>query len=264
MNHRRTVAPTGVRRARRARQETRRRTTGASIAVLASVGVITGSVAAVASDGGVAATFASASTNVESVTVAAITAPEAEIVTTTTSEEVVLEHGTVEQSDPSEFKGTETVVTEGSDGVALVSKIVTMVDGKASTDDPSVTVVLDEPVDQVVAVGTLTVPTVTSNPTGNRAIGAELAASMYGWSGGEWQCLDALWTRESGWNAAAHNSSSGAHGIPQALPGSKMASAGADWYSNPATQIKWGLGYIKNRYGSPCAAWGHSETVGWY
>lgn len=263
MNHRRTVAPTGVRRARRARQETRRRTTGVSVAVLASVGVIAGSFAAVAADGGVAATFASASTSVDSATVAQITAPEAEFVTTTSSEEVVLEHGTVERSDPSEFKGTETVVTEGSDGTALVSKIVTLVDGRASTDDPSVTVVLDEPVDKVVSVGTLTVPTVTSNPTGNRAIGAELAAAR-GWTGAEWRCLDALWTRESGWNAAAHNPYSGAHGIPQALPGNKMASAGDDWYSNPATQIKWGLGYISARYGSPCAAWGHSESVGWY
>jgi hypothetical protein len=86
----------------------------------------------------------------------------------------------------------------------------------------------------------------------------------YGWDGSQFGCLDKLWTRESNWNPHAHNASSGAHGIPQALPGSKMASAGPDWSDNPVTQIKWGLGYIEGRYGSPCNAWGHSESHGWY
>ena len=72
-----------------------------------------------------------------------------------------------------------------------------------------------------------------------------------------------LWNRESGWRTTAQNSS-GAYGIPQALPGSKMASAGADWRTNAATQIKWGLGYISGRYGTPCGAWGHSQSTGWY
>jgi hypothetical protein len=80
----------------------------------------------------------------------------------------------------------------------------------------------------------------------------------------EYSCLVALWNRESHWNVYAQNSSSGAYGIPQALPGSKMASAGADWATNPATQISWGLGYISGRYGTPCGAWAHSEEVGWY
>ena len=80
----------------------------------------------------------------------------------------------------------------------------------------------------------------------------------------QYSCLVALWNRESGWNVYANNSSSGAYGIPQALPGSKMASAGADWATNPATQISWGLSYITSRYGNPCGAWAHSETVGWY
>jgi hypothetical protein len=77
-------------------------------------------------------------------------------------------------------------------------------------------------------------------------------------------CLDRLWKKESGWNPKAANPSSGAYGIPQALPGKKMASAGADWKSNPATQIKWGLGYIAGRYGNPCGAWSHSQSRGWY
>jgi hypothetical protein len=73
-----------------------------------------------------------------------------------------------------------------------------------------------------------------------------------------------LWYRESGWNPSAENPSSGAFGIPQALPGSKMASAGADWATNPATQIRWGLSYIQSVYGTPCGAWSHEESAGWY
>lgn len=88
--------------------------------------------------------------------------------------------------------------------------------------------------------------------------------SGYGWGDDEFSCLVALWNRESHWNVYAHNASSGAYGIPQALPGEKMASAGADWATNPATQIAWGLGYIAGRYGSPCGAWAHSEDRGWY
>lgn len=87
---------------------------------------------------------------------------------------------------------------------------------------------------------------------------------QFGFGADQFGCLDSLWTRESQWNPAAHNASSGAHGIPQALPGSKMASAGPNWESNPVTQISWGLGYIRDRYGSPCGAWGHSESYGWY
>jgi len=85
-----------------------------------------------------------------------------------------------------------------------------------------------------------------------------------GWSARHFNCLDRLWTRESGWNHRAHNRASGAYGIPQALPGGKMLSAGRDWRTNPRTQIRWGLGYIKHRYGSPCRAWRHSKVTGWY
>jgi len=84
------------------------------------------------------------------------------------------------------------------------------------------------------------------------------------WSYQEFQCLDNLWTRESNWNHHAYNSSSGAYGIPQALPGGKMRGAGPDWKSNPETQIRWGLAYIKGRYGRPCGAWGHFRSHNWY
>jgi outer membrane biosynthesis protein TonB len=80
----------------------------------------------------------------------------------------------------------------------------------------------------------------------------------------QFSCLDKLWNRESGWNPHAYNRSSGAYGIPQALPGSKMASAGANWRTSAITQIAWGLGYIRSVYGTPCGAWGHSEGHGWY
>ncbi|WP_460851515.1 aggregation-promoting factor C-terminal-like domain-containing protein [Nocardioides montaniterrae] len=92
---------------------------------------------------------------------------------------------------------------------------------------------------------------------------ARALLSDYGFSIGQFGCLESLWNRESGWRTTAANPS-GAYGIPQALPGSKMSSAGPDWQHNAETQIRWGLGYIRDRYGSPCGAWGHSESHGWY
>jgi hypothetical protein len=90
-----------------------------------------------------------------------------------------------------------------------------------------------------------------------------MMASKYGWGADQFQCLNSLWNRESGWNYQAENPS-GATGIPQALPGSKMASAGSDWATNAATQISWGLDYIARGYGTPCGAWSHSQSSGWY
>ncbi|MFB9642299.1 lytic transglycosylase domain-containing protein [Agromyces lapidis] len=106
-------------------------------------------------------------------------------------------------------------------------------------------------------------PAVTPDPGSAQAYAAGAVAAR-GWGAGEFDCLVALWNKESGWNVNAYNAGSGAYGIPQALPGSKMATAGADWETNAGTQIEWGLGYISGRYGTPCGAWGHSESVGWY
>ena len=86
----------------------------------------------------------------------------------------------------------------------------------------------------------------------------------YGWGEGQYQCLEIMWTRESNWNYAAENPSSGAYGIPQSLPANKMASVASDWHDNAVTQIKWGLGYIKERYGSPCQAWAWWQKYNWY
>lgn len=101
------------------------------------------------------------------------------------------------------------------------------------------------------------------SPGSNKAVAKEMLSS-FGFGAEQWGCLEKLWMKESGWNERAMNRYSGAYGIPQSLPGSKMASAGSDWQTNAATQIKWGLGYIKGRYGTPCGAWGHSQAKGWY
>ncbi len=93
---------------------------------------------------------------------------------------------------------------------------------------------------------------------------AEQLLGDYGWSQSQFSCLDPLWAEESGWNVFAENPATGAYGIPQALPGDKMASAGADWQTDAATQIRWGLSYIQATYGTPCAAWSHEEATGWY
>ena len=91
---------------------------------------------------------------------------------------------------------------------------------------------------------------------------AQAKLAERGWSG-QFSCLNSLWEKESGWSTSAANPS-GAYGIPQALPGSKMASSGSDWRTNPATQIDWGLDYISETYGTPCAAWSHSQSNNWY
>ncbi len=100
------------------------------------------------------------------------------------------------------------------------------------------------------------------DPGTARSIGFNMLAS-FGFATSQWGCLDDLWNEESDWVYNAENAS-GAYGIPQALPGSKMASAGADWQTDPTTQIKWGLGYIQSTYGTPCSAWAHEEADGWY
>jgi len=88
--------------------------------------------------------------------------------------------------------------------------------------------------------------------------------SKNGWGRDQYSCLVALWDRESHWRVDAYNSSSGAYGIPQALPGAKMASVASDWQTNPQTQIIWGLNYIEQRYHSPCGAYAHSNKFNWY
>lgn len=106
-----------------------------------------------------------------------------------------------------------------------------------------------------------------SSPVSSGASPRTIAARMVhdrGWDSAQYTCLVRLWNRESGWKVHAYNSSGGAYGIPQALPGSKMSAAGSNWRDSARTQITWGLDYISGRYGNPCGAWAHSQSHNWY
>ena len=115
--------------------------------------------------------------------------------------------------------------------------------------------------------GTPVIPAAPAAPPPSPGTAKSVAYSMlssFGWKPSTYfSCLDNIWSRESGWSVTAENAS-GAYGIPQALPGSKMATAGPNWQTSATTQIKWGLGYIQGRYGDPCGAWSFWEGHGWY
>lgn len=132
-------------------------------------------------------------------------------------------------------------------------------------------VVLEEPVNKIVQVRAK--QTTSRSSSGRTYISGSVAeyqayararCSAYGWSTADFNCLVALWNKESKWNPNAYNSGSGAYGIPQALPASKMATAGTDYRTNYKTQINWGLSYISSKYGSPSEAWSNSKSTGWY
>jgi hypothetical protein len=183
------------------------------------------------------------------------------------TETVALPFETVREEDPDLLEGREVVATQGQEGIRTVGYEAYLVDGVEVDRRVVVETVVSEPVTQVVRVGTRTAPQVPASapvdPGTARAIGRDMVLAR-GWGEDQWACLDALWTKESNWRVNAANPSSSAYGIPQALPGSKMATAGADWQTNPATQITWGLGYIAGRYGTPCGAWAHSQARNWY
>jgi hypothetical protein len=101
-------------------------------------------------------------------------------------------------------------------------------------------------------------------PAGAREVTKALMDEKYGWGEKQFWCLDGLWTKESRWNYRASNKRSGAHGIPQALPASKMELIGTDWRTNPVTQISWGLHYIDKRYETPCGAFAKFKRTNWY
>ena len=99
---------------------------------------------------------------------------------------------------------------------------------------------------------------------GAKKVAKSIALTEYAWGEDQYLCLNRLWTKESHWNYKARNRVTGAHGIPQALPATKMEVVGTDWRTNPVTQITWGLKYIKERYNTPCAAWGKFKRSNWY
>jgi hypothetical protein len=157
------------------------------------------------------------------------------------------------------------------DGVWLVEQISASTDGISAVD-----VQIAQPRKPAPDTGTKSTSSSTRSdtpPTRDRTSVAwakwfarqEMSKAKWGWGSDEqWAALENLWTRESGWSYTAENASSGAYGIPQALPPDKMSKAGKDWKTNPATQILWGLGYIKERYGGPKRAWAHFQAKGWY
>lgn len=109
-----------------------------------------------------------------------------------------------------------------------------------------------------------TVTTTYSPPVSHGSYGSPQAIAAQLVSPSQLGCFDSVINRESGWDVHATNPSSGAYGLPQALPGSKMASEGADWQYNPRTQLRWALKYMNGTYGSPCGAWSHEINYGWY
>jgi uncharacterized protein YabE (DUF348 family) len=174
----------------------------------------------------------------------------------------VLPFTTEEVEDPDLPQGHRVVVQAGRVGEAVTTYAVQTLDGAEVSRTVLTRTVTTDPRPEIVSVGTMDV-SVATDPGSARAVARALAAQR-GWGDDQFSCLDRLWTKESGWRVDADNPTSSAYGIPQALPGSKMSSVGADWRTNPATQIRWGLGYIEGRYGTPCAAWSHSVARNWY
>lgn len=202
---------------------------------------------------------------------------------------------TVTIKDSSIPTGTTKVVKEGEKGVIEQTNIVTHHGKKVVSRSTVAEFVAKAPVNKEIHVGTGAVTTSassTASTSSSRSSSKSSSSSQprstksstnygttipvseaqsiahqlviaRGWSESDFTALVKLWNRESGWRTTAANPS-GAYGIPQALPGSKMASAGADWQTNAETQIKWGIQYIAGRYGTPSAAWAHSQSTGWY
>ena len=169
-------------------------------------------------------------------------------------------------NDPTLVSGTTKVKVVGRAGVRTTTYDVQVVGGVVVSRTQLSSVLTSPPVTQVVLLGTKPLPNpalVAVAPGTAQALGKDMAAAR-GWGDDQFACLLQLWNEESGWRVNAQNVYSGAYGIPQALPGSKMASIGADWQTNPATQITWGLNYIAGRYGTPCGAYNHKSSAGWY
>lgn len=169
---------------------------------------------------------------------------------------------TTKKSDPNLAVGQTHVVRPGKNGSKRITYALVYVNGKIVGKTTIKTVILKSPIPQIENIGTKP-PSVPVTPGTAQAIGKTLAAER-GWGDDQFDCLVQLWDHESGWRTDAANPS-GAYGIPQALPGDKMASAGPNWQTDASTQITWGLGYIAERYHDPCNAWATWQAQGgWY
>ena len=188
-------------------------------------------------------------------------------------------YSTYRTKDKSLARGAQKIRRAGKAGKAIIIYRVRYVNGKAVSRSEVRRNIVVAPLPKVVVDGTAKPPAsskgsgTTLSDLDNLTLGTvgqiqdyaqSYIALKYDWQWAQFQCLVTLWDHESHWNYRAYNSGSGAAGIPQALPGSKMASFGSDWRTNPATQIKWGASYIDSRYGNPCGALGHWNSHGWY
>jgi hypothetical protein len=170
--------------------------------------------------------------------------------------------------------GTEITKREGEVGKVEVAFQVKLVDGKEVSRSEISRTVVTEPVQAQIIRGTgdpksfAIAIKAAEQETGSRSGNKEYAKlwinQKNGWGENQFACLETLWFRESNWNHKATNPTSGAYGIPQSLPGNKMATFGDDWKTNPATQIKWGADYIEERYGTPCQALDFFYNKNWY
>lgn len=179
-------------------------------------------------------------------------------------EEIAFE--TEEESTSDLDEGETKVATPGVPGMRHIVDRVTYRDGVEVGRETIANDVTLEPVKEVVQVGKAksSAPADRGSYSGESPQGiAQKLLAEYGWSD-QWDSFNALIQKESGWNPYACNSSSGAYGLGQALPGSKMASVGSDWETNPETQLRWTLGYIAGRYGDPDGAWSAFQSKGWY
>jgi uncharacterized protein YabE (DUF348 family) len=167
-------------------------------------------------------------------------------------------------NDSKMMSGRTQIVTAGRTGLTRIAYAVIFVDGKRVGTTHIDRTVLRAPRTQVERVGTKQPqPVYSGTPSSAQQIARSMMQSKYGWGSDEFSCLVQMWNNESGWRTNAYNPS-GAYGIPQALPGSKMASAGPDWQTSASTQISWGLQYIASRYGTPCGAWGFWQAHNYY
>jgi uncharacterized protein YabE (DUF348 family) len=171
---------------------------------------------------------------------------------------------TTKTADPNLETGVTKIIKPGADGSARITYALVYVDGKIAGKTRIRTVLITAPIPQVERVGTKPKVAPVVIPAGAAQVLGKKLAKARGWGADQFACLVQLWDHESGWRVSAANPS-GAYGIPQALPGSKMSSAGPNWETDAATQIKWGLGYIAERYHDPCNAWATWQSQGgWY
>ena len=190
----------------------------------------------------------------------------------TVTRTVLVHYPVTQVADPAMAAGTTKTVAHGKDGSMKITYAATSKNGKLVAGLKLASTMVRKPQAEVVRIGTHTASTADAagsmtmttqpQPGSAKAIAKALAAQR-GWGADQYSCLIQMWTRESGWRTDAANPS-GAYGIPQALPGNKMAAFGSDWQTNATTQIKWGLHYIESRYHTPCGAWSWWQAHNWY